>query len=113
MHDERAVKVHAPIANAVTSDSTPAPKAVEVPVTSKRMIRLAHLFAVLDVSKATGHRLLAAGKVGPRPIRLTPACVRFDFDEVHAWLSTRRPDGSLHDARTWPAVWEMLQRKRK
>jgi predicted DNA-binding transcriptional regulator AlpA len=93
------------------SDSSPA--AVDAPGVGKRLIRLADLFALLDVSKPTGHRLLAAGKVGPRPIRLTPASVRFDCDEVSAWLSERKPDGNLHDARTWPAVWETIQRKRK
>jgi len=70
------------------------------------------LFALLDVSKPTGHRLLAAGKIGPRPIRLTTACVRFDADEVNVWLSTRKADGSLHDARTWAAVWESIRKRR-
>ena len=90
----------------------PAAGAVEATPVAKRLIRLADLFAALVVSKPTGHRLLAAGKIGPRPIRLTPACVRFDADEVDAWLSTRKADGNLHDARTWAAVWESVRKRR-
>jgi predicted DNA-binding transcriptional regulator AlpA len=67
------------------------------------------LFARLSVSKATGHRLIAAGKVGPRPIRLGGS-LRYHLGEVMAWLEHRRPDGQLHDARTWPAVWQALQK---
>jgi predicted DNA-binding transcriptional regulator AlpA len=66
------------------------------------------LFARLAVSKATGHRLAAAGRIGPRPIRLTRTSVRYDLAEVLAWLAHRRPDGQLHDARTWPAVWAAI-----
>ena len=79
---------------------------------TKRLIRMADLFRQLDVSKPTGYRLLAAGKIGPRPIRLTSACVRFDAHEVCAWLKTRAADGNLHDAASWPRVWEMIQRTR-
>ncbi len=85
--------------------------AIEAPAATKRLIRLADLFAAIDVKKATGHRLIGAGKIGPRAIRLTPACVRYDAAEVDAWLRHRKPDGNLHDARTWPPVWEMIQRK--
>ena len=85
---------------------------METPAVGKRLIRLADLFALLDVSKPTGHRLLAAGKIGPRPIRLTSACVRFDADEVSVWLSTRKADGNLHDARTWAPVWESMRKRR-
>jgi predicted DNA-binding transcriptional regulator AlpA len=96
------------------SPATQAPRqvAVELSPSQKRLIRLADLFAQLDVSKPTGHRLIAANKIGPKPIRLTPGTVRYDSEEVSAWLSTRRPDGNLHDARTWPAVWEAIQKKR-
>jgi predicted DNA-binding transcriptional regulator AlpA len=100
---EPVVKLHTP-------DLAPD---AETPAVVRRLIRLADLFALLDVSKPTGHRLIAAGKIGPRAIRLTSACVRFDGDEVNCWLSTRRPDGSLHDAKSWPPTWEMIQRKRR
>jgi predicted DNA-binding transcriptional regulator AlpA len=82
-------------------------------VLGNRLIRLRDLFAMLDVSKPTGHRLLAAGKVGPRAIRLTSACVRFDAEEVATWLKARKPDGSLYDAKGWPPIWEMIQKKNR
>jgi hypothetical protein len=78
-----------------------------LPADPFRLIRQADLFERMAVSDATGHRLRAAGKVGPRPVRLSG--VRFYLPEVLAWLQHRRPDGSLHDARTWPAVWAQLQ----
>lgn len=113
MHAEHAVKLHSLTTDTAASDPAPEARTVETPTAAKRLIRFADLFALLDVSKPTGHRLLAAGKVGPRPIRLTPACVRFDANEVDAWLSTKKPDGNLHDARTWSAVWEAIQRKKR
>ena len=97
-----------------TRFSKPVPEAhvVETPAVTKRLIRLADLFALLDVSKPTGHRLIAAGKIGPRAIRLSSACVRYDVEEVDAWLSTRRPDGNLYDAKNWLPMWEAIKRKR-
>jgi predicted DNA-binding transcriptional regulator AlpA len=76
-----------------------------------RLIRQAELFRRLAVSDATGHRLRAAGKIGPRPIRLGAGCLRYDLAQVLAWFRHPRPDGSLHDARSWPAVWAQLQRE--
>lgn len=95
-----------PVTNAPSTTST---QGIKSPSKS-RLIRLADLFALLSVSKPTGHRLIAAGKIGPRAIRLTTACVRFDADEVDAWLSLRKPDGNLHDARTWPPIWQSLKK---
>lgn len=113
MSAEPIVKLHSPTDAAAANDLAPEVRAVELPASHKRLIRLGDLFARLDVSKATGHRLIAAGKIGPRAIRLTSACVRLFGDEVEAWLSTRKPNGDLHDAKSWPAVWEAMQRKRK
>jgi predicted DNA-binding transcriptional regulator AlpA len=76
------------------------------------LLKLGDLFKALAVSKSTGHRLIASGKIGPRAIHLTGAIVRFDADEVDGWLTHRKQDGSLHDARTWPAMWDSLKRKR-
>ena len=112
---ETALKLHAVEPNlpvpGPASDPTPDASAIKAP-TVKRLIKLVELFAALLVGRSTGHRLLAAGKIGPKAIRLTHASVRFDGDEVDAWLSTRKPDGNLHDARSWPPVWELIQRKR-
>ena len=63
------------------------PAAVSAPealALAKRLIRLADLFTLIDVKKATGHRLIAAGKIGPPAIRLTSATVRYDAVEVDA-----------------------------
>jgi predicted DNA-binding transcriptional regulator AlpA len=109
---EAGIKLHVSIADYPVSDTAPDSRPAKPGTIGKRLIRLGDLFALLDVGKATGHRLIAAGKIGPRAIRLTSACVRFDADEVSAWLSERRPDGSLYDARSWPAVWEMLKKRR-
>lgn len=107
MNTEPIMKLPALPAVAKASATT-----TETPAVGKRLIRLADLFALLDVGRATGHRLIASGKIGPCAIRLTPATVRFDAEEVDTWLSTRRPDGNLYDAKSWPAVWERIQRKR-
>jgi predicted DNA-binding transcriptional regulator AlpA len=77
-----------------------------------QQLRQLALFRLLAVSKATGHRLAAAGKLGPRPVRLG-GCLRYDLREVLAWLEARRPDGTLHDAKTWPAVWAAMRRERR
>jgi hypothetical protein len=77
-----------------------------------RLIRQAELFVErMAVSAATGHRLRAAGKIGPRPVKVSGQVIRYYLPEVLAWLRHRRPDGSLHDAKTWPAVWAQLQRE--
>src|SRR5579884_1370239 len=76
----------------------------------RRLIRQTELFVGrMAVSEATGHRLRAAGKIGPRPIRLGAGVLRYYLPEVLAWLEHRRSDGGLHDAKTWPAVWAQLQ----
>jgi hypothetical protein len=64
--------------------------------------------ALLDVGTSTFDRLREAGKIGPRPFRL--AGLKWHRDEALAWLRHRAPDGELHDAKTWPAVWEFLRR---
>jgi predicted DNA-binding transcriptional regulator AlpA len=104
------VKMHAPAVDAAASNLKPAIYVSGTEASGKRLIRLADLFAQLSVSKATGHRLIAAGKIGPKAIRLTSACVRYDADEIDAWLTTRKPDGDLHDAASWPMIW--FQQKR-
>lgn len=99
----------------VVSDSSPTESpvhgtSVEAKPGGLRFIRqsgLDSLFGRLAVSKATGHRLLAAGKIGPRSIKVG-GCVRYDLEEVERWLANRRPDNQLHDAQTWPAVWEAI-----
>ena len=64
--------------------------------------------AALAVS--TFDRLRAAGKIGPRAVRVGGS-VRFMLPEVIAWLSHPTPSGELHTIETWPAVWAALQKK--
>jgi predicted DNA-binding transcriptional regulator AlpA len=65
--------------------------------------------ALLDIGTSTFDRLRETGTIGPRPIRL--AGLKWPRDEVLAWLRHRGPDGELHDAKAWPAVWESLRRR--
>jgi predicted DNA-binding transcriptional regulator AlpA len=88
--------------------AAPAPPAPSGEAQVGRLIRQQELFQRLAISKATGHRLAAAGKIGPKPIRLG-GCLRYDLDEVLTWLHSRRPDGTLHDTRSWATVWEALR----
>lgn len=64
---------------------------------------------VLDSGTSTFDRLRERGKVGPRPFHL--AGLGWHRDEVLAWLRHRCPDGELHEIKTWPAVWDALQRR--
>lgn len=78
-----------------------------------RLIRQPELFKRIAVSPATGARMKALGKIGPQPIRLSAGCLRYSLEEVLAWLNSRRSDGSLHDAKTWPPVWASLLKDRR
>ncbi|HLN30748.1 MAG TPA: helix-turn-helix domain-containing protein [Gemmataceae bacterium] len=60
---------------------------------------------MLGISRAHLHRLRAAGKWGPRPIRLGRA-LRFDREELLAWVKSGAPD-----ARTWQAIREQTNRR--
>jgi hypothetical protein len=63
----------------------------------------------LSVGVSTLDRLRAARKVGPREIRF--GGVRYLLAEVNAWISTPSPNGELYDAKSWPSVWAVLQKK--
>src|SRR5262245_19439342 len=63
----------------------------------------------LSVGVSTLDRLRAAGQVGPRAIKF--GGVRFLLAEVAAWLATPAVNGELHDATTWPSIWESLRRR--
>lgn len=102
----------------------PAPSAPEPPIAGAppapaevrqlpgQLITQAALWQLLAISKPTGQRHLARGLIGPQKIKLG-STIRYSQAEVTAWLAHRCPDGSLHDARTWPAVWAVLQSKAK
>lgn len=65
------------------------------------------LAALLDVGVSTFDRMKAAGQIGPRPVQC--AGLKWHRDEVTAWLAHRDPSGELHDAKTWPTVWQQIQ----
>lgn len=65
--------------------------------------------ALLDIGPSTFDKLRAAGKIGPQPIHL--AGLKWHRDEALAWLRHRGHAGELHDAKTWPAVWDALRRR--
>src|SRR5579871_1265029 len=75
-----------------------------------RLIDRDELARRLSIGVSTLDRLRAAGKIGPRPIRIG-GVIRFLLAEVTAWLSTPDQNGELHDAATWVAVWQAIQRK--
>lgn len=103
----QTLKIHEELpVESVAKDATP------VGVLGARLIPQAELFRDrLNVSKPTGHRMASAGKIGPRPIRVG-GLVKYLAEEVDAWLRNPRPDGSLHDAKAWSAVWAALKAKR-
>lgn len=71
----------------------------------RRYITTRELQQMLAVSKATVARMLAAGHVGPQPIRVGPGQrhLRFLLPDVEAWLRSRQPNGTLPDRQTWLA----------
>jgi predicted DNA-binding transcriptional regulator AlpA len=57
------------------------------------------------IARATWHRLRAAGRIGPQPVRLGRA-VRYRRVEVVAWAAASCPD-----ARTWAAMQALEGRR--
>lgn len=63
---------------------------------------------MLCIGKSTFDRLAAAGKIGPKPVRIGGA-LRWLRIEAEAWLNHR--DGEeLHNAQSWPGIWQQLNR---
>jgi predicted DNA-binding transcriptional regulator AlpA len=75
-----------------------------------RLIDRDELASRLSIGTSTLDRLRAAGKIGPRVVRVGGA-VRFMLPEVIAWVSHLTPGGELHTIETWPAVWASMQKK--
>ncbi len=61
--------------------------------------------ALCGIARATWHRLRAAGRIGPTPVRLGRS-VRYRRSEVIAWAEAGAPD-----ARTWAAMRAMEGRR--
>lgn len=77
-------------------DATPTPKSKDL--AEPALIPDTHAAAICGIGRATWHRLRAAGKVGPQPVRLGRA-VRWRRLEVIAWIDAGCPDGT-----TWAAI---------
>jgi predicted DNA-binding transcriptional regulator AlpA len=58
-----------------------------------------------SIARATWHRLRAAGRIGPQPVRLGRA-VRYRRSEVESWATAGCPD-----SRTWAAMQAMRDRR--
>jgi predicted DNA-binding transcriptional regulator AlpA len=70
----------------------------ESPGAQALLIRDAEAATLAGISRAHLHRLRAAGKIGPAPIRLGRA-LRFDRTEWVEWIASKCPD-----RRTWEAI---------
>jgi hypothetical protein len=65
--------------------------------------------ALLDIGVSTFDRMREIGAIGPRAFHL--AGLKWHREEALAWLRHRTPDGELYDAKTWPTIWDAIQRK--
>jgi predicted DNA-binding transcriptional regulator AlpA len=61
------------------------------------------LAAELSVSQKTIRRMDAAGKL-PRPIRLSPSCVRWPRATIESWLAECEREGRSIDRREWESL---------
>lgn len=66
----------------------------------KQLVTTKDLAAMLSVSKPTIHRMIASGKLGPRPLRLGGRAVRWRESEIIAWIRAGCPGRAQWDAMT-------------
>ena len=60
------------------------------------------LAKLLRLSVRTIRALDASGKL-PRPLRISPGCVRWKFDEIRSWVAAGAPDR---------AMWERIRARK-
>ena len=70
------------------------------------------LARLLGVSVATFHRMKAAGKIGPEPIRISAGRIGWRLQTIERWLSESERAGELIDRRTWRLIEQDGQRDR-
>ncbi len=102
-HDLPTDASPSPAGPAATRNEPIAPPAIVRP--EPLLIDGAEAARLCGISRATWHRLRAAGKIGPQPVRLGRA-VRYHRPEVESWAAAGCPD-----ARTWAAI--VAQRERR
>jgi predicted DNA-binding transcriptional regulator AlpA len=56
--------------------------------------------AVCAMSLASWYRKIAAGLIGPKPVRIGRGCVRYRADELKAWVAAGCPERT---------AWQALQ----
>jgi predicted DNA-binding transcriptional regulator AlpA len=78
--------------------------AIVPPAGEALLIAATEAARLCGLSSRTWHRLRAAGRIGPQPVRLGRA-VRYRRAEVMAWCGACCPD-----ARTWAAMEAMGRR---
>lgn len=67
--------------------------------------------ALLRVGESTFDRYRAAGRVGPRTMRIGGS-LRWSRAEVEEWVKRPTPRGEFLDADTWPTVWADVEKRR-
>ena len=56
---------------------------------------------LMDVLRATLDRLVAAGKIGPKPIKVSAGRIAWRLATVERWLAESERAGELIDRKTW------------
>ena len=82
--------------------------AIPVVTSSPAMIDRSAFAAMLSMGASTFDRHKAAGKIGPKPVRIG-GCLRWNRAEVEVWLIHRNGD-ELFTVETWPAIWQQINR---
>ena len=67
--------------------------------------------AMLSMGNSTFDRNRAAGRIGPRPIRMSGS-LRWDRREAEMWIANRNGD-ELYDAATRPGIWQQIVRNNR
>lgn len=58
---------------------------------------------LLDVSEATLDRMNAAGKIGPRPLKVSAGRIAWSYESVRRWVTESERGGELIGRRDWLA----------
>lgn len=64
--------------------------------------------SMVSIGISTFDKLKAAGSIAPAAVWIGGS-LRWNRDEVRAWLSTPTHKNELHDSRSWPGVWKQLK----
>lgn len=62
------------------------------------------LATLMGVSRATVHRMASAGKIGPKPLKLSGGCTRWHRPTIERWLDESQRAGRLIERQEWLAL---------